>query len=51
MSDLFWVLEARKHRITSYYPLSHGIPRVDDRHILSGIMSPLPSYSGSINVS
>ena len=38
MSDLFWLSEAQMRRIEPYFPLSHGVPRVDDRRILSGII-------------
>src|ERR1700712_3938882 len=38
MSDLIWLSEAQMRRIEPYFPLSHGIPRVDDRRVLSGII-------------
>lgn len=38
MSDLIWLSEAQMRRIEPYFPLSHGIPRVDDRRIVSGIV-------------
>lgn len=38
MSDLLLLSEAQLRRIEPYFPLSHGIPRVDDRRILSGIL-------------
>ena len=38
MSDLLLLSEAQMRRIEPYFPLSHGIPRVDDRLILSGII-------------
>ncbi len=38
MSDLWLLSEAQMRRIEPYCPLSHGIPRVDDRRILSGII-------------
>ena len=38
MSDLFWLSEAQMRRIEPYFPLSHGVPRVDDRRIISGII-------------
>jgi len=38
VSDLFWLSEAQMRRIESYFPRSHGVPRVDDRRILSGII-------------
>ena len=38
MSDLFLLSEKQLRRIEPYFPLSHGIPRVDDRRVLSGII-------------
>ncbi len=38
MSDLIWLSEQQMERISPYFPLSHGVPRVDDRRILSGII-------------
>ena len=38
MSDLFWLSQAQMRRIEPYFPLSHGVPRVDDRRIVSGII-------------
>ncbi len=38
MSDLFFLSEAQMRRIAPYFPLSHGIARVDDRLIVSGII-------------
>ena len=38
MSDLIWLTEAQMRKIEPYFPLSHGIPRVDDRRIISGII-------------
>ena len=38
MSDLFWLSQAQMRRIEPYFPLSHGVPRVDDRRVLSGIV-------------
>ncbi len=38
MSDLVLLSEAQMRRIEPYFPLSHGIPRVDDRRIVSGII-------------
>jgi hypothetical protein len=31
MSDLIWLSEAQMRRIEPYFPLSHGVPGVDDR--------------------
>lgn len=38
MSDLIWLSKAQMRRIEPYFPLSHGVPRVDDRRIVSGII-------------
>jgi putative transposase len=38
MSDLFWLSEGQLRRIMPFFPLSHGIPRVDDRRVISGII-------------
>lgn len=38
MSDLIWLSVAQMRRIEPYFPLSHGVPRVDDRRIVSGII-------------
>lgn len=38
MSDLLWLSSAQMRRIEPYFPLSHGVPRVDDRRIISGII-------------
>jgi transposase len=38
MSDLFLLSAAQMRRIEPYFPLSHGIARVDDRLIVSGII-------------
>lgn len=38
MSDLFLLDERQLARIVPHFPLSHGIPRVDDRRVISGII-------------
>jgi transposase len=38
MSGLIWLTEAQMRKIAPYFPLSHGVPRVDDRRIVSGII-------------
>ena len=38
MADLFLLSEAQMRRIEPYFPLSHGVPRVDDRRVISGIV-------------
>jgi hypothetical protein len=43
MSNLFWLTEAQMDRLRPFFPKSHGRPRVDDRRVLSGIMSYSPT--------
>ena len=38
MSDSMLLSEAQMRRIEPYFPLSHGIPRLNDRRIISGII-------------
>jgi putative transposase len=38
MRDLFWLSRAQLRRIEPYFPLSHGVPRVDDHKVISGII-------------
>ena len=38
MADLFLLSQAQMRRIERYFPLSHGIARVDDRGIVSAIV-------------
>lgn len=38
MGDLFLLSEVQMGRISPYFPLSHGVPRVDDRRVVSGIV-------------
>ena len=38
MTDLIWLSDAQMVRIEPYFPLSHGVPRVDDRKVISGII-------------
>ena len=38
MAEFRWLSEAQMRRISPYFPLSHGIPRVDDRRVISGII-------------
>ena len=35
---LFLLSERQMARIAPYFPLSHGVPRVDDRRVVSGIV-------------
>ena len=38
MSDLFWLSHSQLQRIEPYFPLAHGVPRVDDQRVISGII-------------
>ena len=38
MSTLFYLSPEQIARIKPYFSLSHGVPRVDDRRIVSGII-------------
>ena len=38
MSDLFLLSERQMGRISPHFPLSHGVARVDDRRVVSGIV-------------
>ncbi len=38
MSDLFWLTDAQMECLKPFFPLSYGVPRVDDRRVLSGII-------------
>ncbi len=38
MADLFLLSKAQMRRIEPYFPLSHGIARVDDRQVISAII-------------
>jgi putative transposase len=38
MGNLVWLTEAQMRKIEPYFPLSHGVPRVDNRRIISGMV-------------
>ena len=38
MSDLYWLTDAQMARLKLFFPLSHKVPRVDDKPVLSGVM-------------
>jgi len=38
MGDLIWLSDAQIRRIEPYFPLSHGVTRVDDRRVIFGII-------------
>ncbi|MBB5045186.1 hypothetical protein HNQ66_004615 [Shinella fusca] len=48
MGDLFLLSERQMARIAPHFPLAHGVPRVDDRRVVSGIVT---SSSMACNVS
>lgn len=38
MTDMFLLSERQMARIAPQFPLSHGVPRVDDRRVVGGIV-------------
>jgi putative transposase len=38
MTDMFLFSDDQMARISPFFPLSHGVPRVDDRRVISGII-------------
>ena len=38
MTEMILLSEAQMARISPFFPLSHGIPKVDDRRVISGII-------------
>src|SRR3954466_10218542 len=38
MADLFLLSARQMARISRHFPLPHGVPRVDDRRVVSGIV-------------
>jgi transposase len=38
MSDSFLLSAGQMERISTHFPLPHGVPRVDDRRVVSGIV-------------
>ena len=38
MSNLFWLSDHQFSRMRPCFPLAHGVPRSDDRKVLSGII-------------
>ena len=38
MSEMILLSEDQMARISPFFPLSHGMPRVDDRRVISGII-------------
>lgn len=38
MTDLIWLMDEQVQWMELHFPLSHGLPYVDDRRVLSGIV-------------
>ena len=38
MTDMYLLSEDQMARISPFFPVSHGVPRVDDRRVISGII-------------
>ncbi len=38
MSKLYWLNEDQMARLRPYFPKSHGVPRIDDLRVFSGII-------------
>ena len=38
MSDLYWLSDDQLNGMRPFFPLSHGVPRVEDRRVLSDII-------------
>ena len=38
MRDLYWLSKEQLELISPYFPLSHGVKRVDDLRVISGII-------------
>ncbi len=38
MSEFFLLSKAQMARISPHFPLAHGVPRVDDRRVMNGII-------------
>lgn len=38
MNNLFWLTEAQMARLRPHFPKNHGLPRVDDRRVLIGMI-------------
>lgn len=43
MGGLFWLTKAQMRLISPHFPPSHGVARVDDRRVVSGIVFVLKS--------
>jgi len=38
MCDLFWLSDEQLAKMKPFFPRSHGVPRVNDRRVISGIV-------------
>ena len=38
MNDLFLLSEKQMFRLSPFFPLAHGVPRVDDRRVINGVV-------------
>ena len=38
MTELYYLTEDQIKKLSRYFPSSHGVPRVDDRRVVSGII-------------
>ena len=38
MRDLFWLADAQMKRLMPFFPLRRGVPKVDDKRVVSGII-------------
>ena len=48
MSNFIWLSKAEIRRSDPYFPLSHGLARVDDLRALSGNRRGIPNRGGSV---
>jgi transposase len=48
LSNLFWLTDEQMERLKPFFPKSHGMPRVDDRRVLSGIIYINPQWLASV---
>ena len=46
MSEVWLLSEAQMRRIEPFFPLFHGVSRVDDRRVISGIIFVLKNGLG-----
>ncbi|QFQ89146.1 hypothetical protein F8A10_17315 [Paracoccus kondratievae] len=49
MRDLVLLSERQMVRISPFFPLSHGMPRVDDRRVVSGIVGGSITYYAGLD--